>query len=172
MATTTIRDGFQGGSDNQLKVNPDGSINVDGGGGSNASVGPTGDPIPTDATLVGAQDPNGLLQPLHVNADGELIVASTPNGFSIISPGYPMQVNLGTTSAVLVAANPSRKYAHIFNNSSEAIFIQFQSSAALNQGIKVGPGSFFTLDTINLWLGDVNGIGLMAGQLISVLEGE
>lgn len=172
MATTTVRNGFQGGTDDQLKVNPDGSINIGSGGGSNASVGPTGDPAPSSATLAGGIDDNGLLQPLHVNADGELLVAATPTGFSIISPGYPMQVNLGTTSAILVASNPLRKYAHIFNNSTEAIFIQFQSSAALNQGIKVGPGSFFTLDTINLWLGDVNGIGLMAGQLISVLEGE
>lgn len=33
MAATTIKDGFEGGSDNQLKVNADGSINVDSSGG-------------------------------------------------------------------------------------------------------------------------------------------
>ena len=41
MATTTIKDGYNGGSDNQLKVNPDGSINVDvtgGGAGSNVNL--------------------------------------------------------------------------------------------------------------------------------------
>jgi len=41
MATTTIKDGFNGGSDNQLKVNADGSINVNtsgGGGGSNVNL--------------------------------------------------------------------------------------------------------------------------------------
>lgn len=38
MATTQVKDGFQGGSDSQLKVNPDGSINV------NASVVSPSDP--------------------------------------------------------------------------------------------------------------------------------
>ena len=37
MATTTIKDGFAGGSDNQLKVNADGSINVDVSGSSGTS---------------------------------------------------------------------------------------------------------------------------------------
>ena len=41
MATTQIKDGFNGGSDNQLKVNPDGSINVNssgGGGGGDVNI--------------------------------------------------------------------------------------------------------------------------------------
>lgn len=38
MASTTIKDGFQSGSDNQLKVNSDGSINVNSGGGGTANV--------------------------------------------------------------------------------------------------------------------------------------
>jgi hypothetical protein len=37
MATTQIKDGFAGGSDNQMKVNADGSINVDVSGGGGAS---------------------------------------------------------------------------------------------------------------------------------------
>lgn len=35
MATTQIKDGYQGGSDNQLKINSDGSINVSGSASSN-----------------------------------------------------------------------------------------------------------------------------------------
>lgn len=44
MAATTIKNGFNGGSDDQLLVNPDGSINVttSGGGGTD-----------TNATIVG-----------------------------------------------------------------------------------------------------------------------
>lgn len=38
MAATTIKDGFAGGSDNQLKVNADGSINVTSGGGGSSNV--------------------------------------------------------------------------------------------------------------------------------------
>lgn len=39
MATTQVKDGFQGGSDNQLKVNTDGSINV------NATSAPGGEDV-------------------------------------------------------------------------------------------------------------------------------
>lgn len=113
---------------------------------------------------------------LKINSDGSINVVGgggggTTTGFSAITAGYPAQVAVGTTSVELLPANPLRKYAHFFNNSNEAIFIQFQATAALNQGVKVGPGSFFTLELNNLWQGSVNAIGLMAGQLVSVVEG-
>src|SRR4051812_24143210 len=37
MSTTTIKDGYAGGSDNQVKVNSDGSINVNTTGSGNAT---------------------------------------------------------------------------------------------------------------------------------------
>jgi hypothetical protein len=153
MATTQIKDGFNGGSDNQLKVNSDGSINVTGGGGTGGTV--------------KIQDSNG--NPI-TSTNGALNVEQV--GFSTITPGYPTQISVGTSSTQLFAANPNRKYAHIVNNTSETIFIQFQVSAALNQGIKMNPGSFYTLESTNLWLGVVNAIGNLPSQLIDVLEGE
>lgn len=113
---------------------------------------------------------------LKINPDGSINVVGGgggggSNGFSSITPGLPAQIAVGTTSIVLLVANTLRKYAHFFNNSTEAIFLQFQGTAALNQGIKVGPGSFYTLETSNLYLGDINAIGLVTGQLISVVEG-
>lgn len=150
MATTRIQDGFDGGSDNQLKINADGSINVNGGGGSGSNV---------NITSVG----------------GNPVTTSLPvsqQGFSDLSPGYPTQVTVGITSVQLLPANSARKYAYIFNNSTEAIFIQYQVSAALNQGIKINPGTLLELNTSNLWLGIINGIGYIANQMISVLDGE
>lgn len=128
MAATTIKNGFHGGTDDQLKVNPDGSINV------NTTV-------------------------------------SVTEGFNNLTPGTPTQISVGTSSTTLFVANPNRKYAHIVNNSGETIFIQYSVSAALNQGIKLSAGSFFTIESSNLWLGEINAIGLMAGQLIDILEG-
>lgn len=176
MATTQIKDGFNGGSDNQLKVNSDGSINIEGSiTATNPSVGVNGSTAPTSATEVAGIDPNGNLKPLQTDLSGALKITgsiSVGEGFNTISPGFPTQISVGTTSIQLFAANNNRKYAHIFNNSSETIFIQYQVSAALNQGVKIQAGSFFTLDSNNLWLGIINGIGLMANQLIDVLEGE
>lgn len=178
MATTQIKNGFDGGSDDQLLVNPDGSINTNVTGGTiiatNPSVGPTGSPAPADATEIGGVDAAGNLIPILVTSSGQVEVTGTltvGQGFGTLSPGYPTQVSIGTTSILVLIANSARKYGHIFNNSTEAIYVQFQATAALNQGIKVGPGTFFTLETTNLWLGDVNAIGVMAGQLVSVVEG-
>lgn len=180
MATTRIQNGFDGGSDDQLLVNPDGSINVDVTGGTiiatNPSVGTTGSPAPVQATEISGVDSAGNLIPVLVTSSGQVEVTGTftpgAAGFSTISPGYPTQVSVGTTSIQLFAANTNRVYAHIFNNSSQMIFIQYEVSAALNQGIRVNPGSFFTLNSDNLWLGIINAIGVMSGQLIDVLEGE
>lgn len=172
MATTQIKNGFNGGTDDQLLVNPDGSINVNGGGsgGGNASVGLTGSTAPTSGTEIAGVDPAGNLVPVAVTSTGA--IQTQTEGFSTITPGFPTQIAVSTSSTQLFAANPNRKYAHIVNNTTETIFIQFQASAALNQGIKMQPGSFYTLESTNLWLGVINAIGNTASQLIDVLEGE
>lgn len=118
---------------------------------------------------------NGSGQKLAINPDGSINVQgniTVGEGFSNITPGYPTQVSVGTNSTELFPANPNRKYVHVFNNSQEVIFLQYQVSAALNQGIKIQPGTFFTLDSTNLWLGAINAIGLISNQLIDCLSGE
>lgn len=77
MATTQIKNGYQGGSDDQLLINPDGSINVNssGGGGSNASVGLTNTTAPTSATEIGGVDPTGKLQSIKTDVNGNLTLA-------------------------------------------------------------------------------------------------
>lgn len=121
---------------------------------------------------VNIQDTNG--NPI-TSTGGALNVNATisgATGFSVLTPGTPTQVSIGTTSSTLIAANPNRLYAHIVNNSGQPIYIQYSVSAALNQGIKLPPGSFYTIESNNLWLGAINAIGVMAGQLIDILEGE
>lgn len=121
---------------------------------------------------VNIQDTNGN----PINASGGAVdvnvINTSSEGFSTLSPGSPGQVPVGISSTLVFAANPNRKYAHIVNNSGEEIFIQYSASAALNQGIRIPPGAFFTLESNNLWLGIVNAIGVMSNQLIDILEGE
>lgn len=175
MASTTIKDGYNGGSDNQALVDSAGNLHVTGSiSATNPSVGTNGATAPTSATEVAGIDPSGNLHPLQTDSSGNLKIVGTltvGEGFSNLSPGYPTQVSVGTTSVQIIAANMARKYFHLFNNSSQPIFIQYSSVAALNQGIKINSGTFFTLDSDNLWLGIVNAIGLIPGQLIDVLEG-
>lgn len=152
MGTTIIK---SANSDAQASVNSDGSLNVTvvsgGGGGGTVNIrGTDGSPITT--------------------VNGAINVKIGPEGFSDLSPGYPTQVEIGNTSAILLPANPERKYAHIFNNSSNTIYIQFSSDAALNQGIRLNPGNLYVLSGSGLWLGVVNAIALISGQFIDVLE--
>lgn len=142
MATTQIK---SGSSDFQADVNSSNQLEV------------------TDTTS------QALLQEIVTNTSGGVTPGS--EGFSTITPGFPTQINVGTNSTQLFAANPSRLYGHIFNNSAQPIYIQYQVSAALYQGIKINQGTFFTLELDNLWLGIVNAIGFIPNQLIDVLEG-
>lgn len=93
-------------------------------------------------------------------------------GFDTLSAGSPAQITVGLNSIMLFDVNPNRKYAHIVNNSGMTIFIQYQASAILNQGIKIPPNTLYTIESNNLWLGSVNAIGVSIGQLIDILEGE
>lgn len=115
---------------------------------------------------VGIQDTDG--NPIEA-VNGALKVRA--EGFSELSPGYPTQITVDNVSMELLPANAARRYAHIFNNTANSIFIQYSSAAALNQGIKINPGNYFVLSGDDLWLGSVNAIALISGQLIDVLEG-
>lgn len=125
----------------------------------------------SSASTVGIKDTDGNL--LVVNPDGSINTSSTGmSGFNTLSPGYPTQLLVDTAaSTVLLPANNDRVYAHIFNNSAAAIYIQFQAPAALNQGIRINPGNYYVIDKSSLWLGAVNAIALVSNQLIDVLEG-
>lgn len=102
---------------------------------------------------------------------GPIDVISTPAGFSTISPGYPTQIAVGTTSTQLFPANPLALYRHVVNNSSQMIFIQYGASAALNQGIPLIPRGVLFITSIDLFKGVINAIGLINNQLIDVTEG-
>jgi len=76
-----------------LLVDADGAlITSAGGSGSNASVGPTGDPVPASATLVGGTDGTDL-RGIKVDASGELQVDVLS---SALPTGAATEATLGT----------------------------------------------------------------------------
>jgi hypothetical protein len=82
-----------GYADRPMRIDPTGTtvqpVSVVSGG--NGSVGPTGSPVPADATYIGALDQSGNLAGLKVNALGELLVTGGGGG------GSDVQYNNGTT---------------------------------------------------------------------------
>lgn len=105
----------------------------------------------------------------QVNVSGPVDVEAV--GFDTLT-NPPGQISVGLTTTILLVANPDRKYAHISNNSGNPIFIQFNTAAALNQGIKIPAFGLYTIESTNLWLGSINAVGIVASQLIDILEGE
>ncbi len=143
MAVTSIKNGFEGGSDDQLLVNPDGSINVNstGGGGS-------GD--------VNIHDSAGNALTSTSGALNVQIAGVNPNQNSVLVFGEETSVAVGietivaqytapvapTTSCLLVAYVGGENVAQwtIYNNA--AIYDRkFTSAAMLNENFDFKTGS-------------------------------
>lgn len=181
MSTTQIKNGFHGGTDDQLLVNPDGSINVNstgGGGGSNPSVGPTGVTAPTSATEIGGIDPSGNLHAVSVDANGFVNV----NGTSVVTGTVTTdqagldsfqtsQYTIGT-SAVQLAPSPLANRSSISITISAdpniAVYIGNSSSVTVSNGYPLYDGSTLQLDLTPS--GNVWAISTIASQIAAVLE--
>lgn len=181
MATTQIKSGYHGGTDDQLLVNPDGSINVNstgGGGGSNASVGPTGTTAPTSATEIAGIDPSGNLHAVSVDTNGFLNV----NGTSVVSGTVTTdqagltafqtsQYTVGITPVQLAPsplANRSSISITIDADPNISVFIGNSSSVSVSNGYPLKDGSTLQLDLTPS--GQVWAVSTVAGQTAAVLE--
>lgn len=181
MATTQIKNGFQGGSDDQLLVNPDGSINVNstgGGGGGNASVGPTGTTAPTSGTEIAGIDPSGNLHAVSVDANGFVNVNGTSTVVGTVTTSeaglnafQTSQYTVGTTAVHLVPTsltNRSSISLSIDADPNVAVYIGNSSAVTTLNGYPLFNGASIQLDltaTGNIWA-----ISSVAGQIIAVLE--
>ena len=69
---------------NTANVNEQGQLEVDATFGGTivvGGVGMIGSPIPTQAMLMGGEDPDGNLQPIQLNTDGSLVVGADGGTF-------------------------------------------------------------------------------------------
>lgn len=80
--------------------------------------------------------------------------------------------SMGATSAQLLAANESRKYAIIVNASDVAIWLAFGAAAVIGTGVYLAAaGGSYTIDEENLWVGVVNGIAASSsGKVVGTVE--
>jgi hypothetical protein len=194
MATTTIKDGFNGGSDNQLKVNSDGSINVDIGGsaGSNVNLVSVG-----GSAITLGQNTSANSLPVVIASDQSPvnveIAGVNPSQNSVLVYTQQTAVAVGVTTTVATYTAPaSPKVAclllisvsgtnvaqwTITNSASGTYDENYTSAAQLNEvfsfetGSSVVPGQIIGAgNTITV---SVNQIGTSAGNFgarIQVLE--
>lgn len=164
MATTQIKDGFQGGSDNQLLVNPDGSINVNtsgGGGGSNVNI---HDSAGNNLTSTGGA--------LNVNTTGSSTVTGTvTTNEAGLSNFQTEQYTIGT-SVIQITPTPltnrSSISLRVTATGGAAIFIGSTNALTISNGYPLYNG-----DTLQMDLTTANSIYAIsdaAGQTLYVLE--
>lgn len=157
MATTQIKNGFQGGTDDQLKVNTDGSINVNSSGsGGNASVGSNNSTAPASSTQIGGIDPNGNLQAVKIDSAGELITNGTAVPAGLRTAGRITTMLVGTSATELPAvALTNRNALSVTNLSNVTLYIGFSAAVTadsvvgLNSGWEIGPNEGFNIDITN-----------------------
>lgn len=83
-------------------------------------------------------------------------------------------VNVGVASTLVLAANPSRRYALIVNVSPVWVYLAKGAAAVVGQGIPLAPGGLgvYEIDWTTLYRGAINGIHAGVGnQPVTVEEG-
>ncbi len=83
-------------------------------------------------------------------------------------------VTAGAVSTVALAANASRKYAVLVNDSDKEVYIMVGETAVLNQGIRINPnGGSYEMAAVyrNLDLRVINAISSAADKKLLVTEG-
>ena len=172
MATTQIKNGFHGGTDDQLLVNPDGSINVNttGGGGSNV-VAITDTPGGT--TYVDIENIGGK-NALDVNVKAGSVTGSiTPQG---LSNGRNTCMSVSTTALALPASPLANRNAMAIHNKSttQTLYIGFDASVTAGDSIgntagwEVPPGGELHFDLQNT--ATIYGIFPTGADLVKLME--
>lgn len=81
---------------------------------------------------------------------------------------------IGNTTTVALAANTTRRYLLLVNDSTEDIYIKLGAAAVMNQGIRINAngGSYEMSKKLgNLYTGAINGICTSGSKILLVTEG-
>jgi hypothetical protein len=80
-------------------------------------------------------------------------------------------VIIGNASAVVLAANPKRKYAVIYNtHATNMVWLSFAVAAVAQRGYPLAAGSMYVIDSDNHTTVAVNGISPDSNVTLTVLE--
>lgn len=95
--------------------------------------------------------------------------------FQGVTTPAPTAVDVTTSSATVLAANPARKYALFINDSDTVIYLALGVAAVLNQGIRLnsGGGSYeISAVLANLYRGAILAIhGGTGNKRLLIVEG-
>lgn len=165
MAATTIKNGFQGGSDDQVLVNPDGSINVNstgGGGSGNVNI--------HDSAGGALTSTSGAL---NVNTTGNSTVTGTVTTEQAGLDSYKTTQYTVGLSEIQLAPSPLANRSsvsfkiHTTTANDFVLFAQAPGQAVTN-GYRLDDGESMQMDLTDSGL--IYVVGSAAGQIIYLLE--
>ena len=91
---------------------------------------------------------------------------------TVITTPTHTAVNVTTTTGAVLAANASRLYALLVNDSDVAIYIKLGAAAVANQGIRLNAdGGWYEMSAMlgNLYTGAINGIHAGTGNKVLMM---
>jgi hypothetical protein len=164
MATTQVKNGFDGGTDDQLLVNPDGSINVNttGGGGGNVNLTEVGGaPVALGQTVMAGSIPVVIASdqspiPVVISASG------TP--FANVVYSEITSVSVGIETLITTYTAPIGKHSYLINILTSGQNIGFVN--IYNNGFIIDK-QYFYYTGFNLVFDYKTGISSYPGVLIA-----
>jgi len=82
------------------------------------------------------------------------------------------EVSCGTSSAVVLNPNETRRFANLVNDSSAIIYLRLGQTAGTNKGIRLNAsGGSFQIDATNMYTGTVSAICASANKTLLAVEG-
>lgn len=97
--------------------------------------------------------------------------SSPVNGWANFGQSTPKQVQVTSTSTLLLSSNTARVYVKISNNSSQLVYIQYGINAVWKQGTPLAVNQTLIIGTTELFKGSIYAIALTGSVFIDVMEG-
>lgn len=89
-----------------------------------------------------------------------------------VTTGTNTRPAITNTSATILAANSSRKFAYIQNNTGSTAYLKFDVAAVIGEGFPLLPGGMYPITRDNLWTGTIQAIKSGASSVnLDVFEG-
>lgn len=87
-----------------------------------------------------------------------------------LSTGTNTRPTVTSTTSVILAANTSRKYASVFNQSGAVIYIKLGAAAVVGEGDRLPNNERFEITADKLYTGTINAIRMAGSGAVEVFE--
>lgn len=126
-----------------------------------ARTGDINEYVPEGEKLATEQGQQDIIDALNINT-----------GINIATSMVNSNVDVGSSSTLVLAANSSRRFLFLVNDSDENIYVSLGAAAVVGEGILLtAGGGALTLDIAAMWQGSIFAICTSGSKNLTVSEG-